>query len=839
MARRSWRARLPIAVMAALAVMSTSAAAGAPGTGAPDHAQGPDTATIRYTEYGIPHITASDWEGLGTGYGYASAKDNVCTLADTYLMVNAQRSRYLGPDGKTSPGERQNTTTNLNSDLYFQRIKDDRVVERLLGKPAPDGPEPEVKEAIRGYVQGYNRYLSETGVDNISDPACRGADWVRPITELDVYRHAHAEIIMGSADPLLDGQVNAAPPGASAAAPATSLAERSAKAAKAAKAVKPEETARKIRDAMAQSRQHSMGSNALAVGSQGVSGGTSMLLANPHFPWQGKNRMWQSQLTIPGKINVSGASLLGFPAVNIGHNNDVAWSHTVATVAPFGLFDVQVDPLNPTKYLVDGAWEQMTSQRVAVDVRKPDGSLTKVTRTLWSTRYGPITTSIQTIPLPWVVSAHAVRDVNMHNLRALNTWFRLDQAKDVHDVVSILEATQGVPFFNTVASDRKGNALYADIQATPNITDAHAESCLTLTGRLLFHQQVPQSNAPPISILDGKRSACDWPDDPNAAAPGLLDPKAQPRLIRSDYVGNANDSPWLANPEQPLTFPRVMGDSAAPRSLRTQELILTARHRINGTDGLPGKGFTPQTMGQLLFADNSRAADLALNATVKACQDVPFGLVLVDGNLVDVREACPVLAAWKDHAYTNDSRGSWLFANYWAFLLNGQGVEKLPWRVPFDPKDPVHTPNSLDSGNSRVRDALARAILALRKANIPLNAPLSDIQKVTRGAEQIPIHGSLHELGVLNVMTPGQVDGKFDITFGSSFIQQVRFTADGPPEAYSVMAYSQSADPSSPHYADQTRLFSAGQWVTGRFTEEQIAASPELKVEVLDLSVSR
>ncbi|WP_456115046.1 penicillin acylase family protein [Streptomyces apocyni] len=818
-----------MAAMAAVAVMSTLAATGSTVTGAAAAEAGPEKPTIRYTEYGIPHIIASDWEGLGTGYGYAAAKDNICTLADTYLMVNAQRSRYLGPDGKASPGEKQNTTTNLNSDLYFQRIKDDRVVERLLDKPAPDGPEPEVKEAIRGYVRGYNRYLAETGVNDISDPACRGAAWVRPLTELDVYRHAHAEIIMGSADALLDGQVTAAPPGSAATAtgqpappPAKTPAKSSAK------------TAAEIRDALAESRQQSMGSNALAVGSQGVSGGTSMLLANPHFPWQGKNRMWQSQLTIPGKVNVAGASLLGFPAVNIGHNENVAWSHTVATVAPFGLFDVQVDPLNPTKYLVDGDWEQMTSQRVSVDVRKPDGSLSKVARTLWSTRYGPITTSILGNPLPWVVSAHAVRDVNMHNLRAMNTWFGLDQAKDVHDVVNILEKTQGIPYFNTVASDREGNALYADIQATPNITDEHARACLTETGKLLFYQSLPLPNVPPVSILDGKRSACDWPDDPNAVAPGLLDPHEQPRLIRSDFVGNANDSAWLANPEQPLSFPRVMGDSSAPRSLRTQELILTARNRINGTDGLPGKGFTPETMGRLLFADKSRAADLALNATVKMCQNAPFGLILVDGTLVNVREACPILAAWKSHAYTSDSRGSWLFANYWFLLLNGRGVDKLPWRVPFDPKDPVHTPNSLDSGSSEVRDAFGRAVLALRKAGIALDAPLSDVQKVTRGGERIPIHGSLSELGVLNVITPGQVDGKPDVVYGSSFIQHVRFTADGPPQAFSVMAYSQSANPNSPHYADQTKLFSDGKWVTARFTEDQIAAAPELRTKVLN-----
>ncbi|SEF37608.1 acyl-homoserine-lactone acylase [Amycolatopsis pretoriensis] len=801
------RATLPVVVIAVVAMTTTMAAA------APVSADRP---TIRYTEYGIPHIIASDWEGLGTGYGYAAAKDNICTLADTYLMVDAQRSRYLGPDGKASPGQNQNTTTNLNSDLYFQRINDNRVVERLLEQPAPNGPEPEVRDAIRGYVQGYNRYLAETGTGGITDPACRGAAWVRPITELDVYRHAHAEIIMGAADPLLDGEVTAQPPGTAAA-----------------QAPPAEDTARQIAERVAAARQQSMGSNALAVGSQGVSGGTGMLLANPHFPWQGKNRMWQSQLTIPGKLDVSGASLLGFPAVNIGHTDDVAWSHTVATVSPFGLFDVQVDPLHPTKYLVDGVWQDMTSQQVAVDVRNPDGSIGKVTRTLWATRYGPITTSMQGVPLPWAVSAHAVRDANMDNLRALNTWFHLDQAKDVHDVVHTLETTQGVPFFNTVAADRAGNALYADIQAAPNITDAHAQSCLTATGQILFNQ-VKLANVPPISIFDGKRSECDWPDDPAAAASGLLDPHSQPRLIRSDFAGNANDSAWLANPEQPLTYPRVLGDSASPRSLRTQQLILTAQNRINGTDGLPGRGFTPDTMRQLLFGDRSRAADLALDTVVSMCRSVPFGLIVVDATVVDVSEACPILAAWKDHSYTLDSRGSWLFANFWAYLTSAP-VDTVPWRIPFDAKDPVHTPNSLDGGSSAVRDAFGRAVLALRGAGIPLNAPLSDIQKITRGGERIPIHGSMSKLGVLNVIEPGQnAEGKLDVLFGSSFIQEVKFTADGPPQTSSVLAYSQSADPTSPHYTDQTKVFSAGQWVPERFTEEQIAASPVLEVKVLN-----
>nr|WP_078859886.1 penicillin acylase family protein [Streptomyces sp. NRRL F-2747] len=174
------------------------------------------------------------------------------------------------------------------------------------------------------------------------------------------------------------------------------------------------------------------------------------------------------------------------------------------------------------------------------------------------------------------VCAPAETHVNMDNLRALNTWFHLDQTKDVNEVVDTLETTQGVPFFNTVASDREGNALYADIQATANITDERAQSCLTLTGRLLFNQELRLPNVPPVSVFD------------------------------------------------PLSFPRVRGDAGAPRSLRTQELILNAQNRINGTDGLPGRGFTPENTRQLLFADNSRVAGPALDATVAMCRSLPF-----------------------------------------------------------------------------------------------------------------------------------------------------------------------------------------------------------------------
>ena len=53
------------------------------------------------------------------------------------------------------------------------------------------------------------------------------------------------------------------------------------------------------------------------------------------------------------------------------------------------------------------------------------------------------------------------------------------------------------------------------------------------------------------------------------------------------------------------------------------------------------------------------------------------------------------------------------------------------------------------------------------------------------------------------------------------------------PRTRTILTYSESANPDSPHFSDQTVLFSRKQWVTERFTEAQINADPRLQVTVL------
>jgi len=271
---------------------------------------------IRYTEYGIPHIVAGNYPDLGFGTGWAQAADQVCTLADGFVTVRGERSRYFGADAATD-FSLSSAADNLSSDLYFRGVRQSRTVERLLAEPAPLGPSKDVEDLMRGFAAGYDAWLAQ---NRINDPACRGAAWVRPITTTDVAARLYAISVLGGQGGSVDEITGAQPPtGAAKGTGATLDAQALIKAVR------------------ARSEDSGMGSNAVAFSGVTTANGRGLLLGNSHYPWHGGRRFWQVQQTIPGELNVAGAALLGSPTVSIGYNSRVAWSHTVATGVPFDL----------------------------------------------------------------------------------------------------------------------------------------------------------------------------------------------------------------------------------------------------------------------------------------------------------------------------------------------------------------------------------------------------------------------------------------------------------------------------------------------------------------------
>src|SRR5690242_10859333 len=211
-ARTFGTAAIGVAIVIVVAIAASPANAATTVTAAGTDT-GPLQATIKRDQHGIPNIIGDNWADVGFGYGYALAQDNICELAESYVTVEGQRSRYTGdsPQGSFGPDgsylQRGNgfSANNLNSDFFYQRIKDDHIVENLLAQPPPDGPVDEIRQGVRGYVAGYNKYLKDTGVNNLPDPRCRGAAWVKPITEMDAYRRFYQLALLASQTVAIDG----------------------------------------------------------------------------------------------------------------------------------------------------------------------------------------------------------------------------------------------------------------------------------------------------------------------------------------------------------------------------------------------------------------------------------------------------------------------------------------------------------------------------------------------------------------------------------------------------------------------------------------------------------
>lgn len=763
---------------------------------------------IRTTEYGIPHIRANDYRSLGHGQGYAQARDNLCTIELGMLAFRGEVSRYFGPDAPPNSMTMTSPSSEL-SDFYYKGIVTSGAVESLVEKPAPLGPREEVRELVRGYVAGFNQRLAER--PNVD---CAHGEWVVPMTEMDVYRRVFVvTTLMDQTGIYAPGIVTAEPPIASKEAPLES--SRRERLARWSDVIAPSSLP---------------GSNGVALGGDITRSGGGINLANPHLDWAIDMRWAVNQLTIPGELDVSGASLIGVPLVVMGHTASVGFSITMAEPTRHHVvYELTLTGDSPTTYLVDGERREMAPRDVTIQVKLADGSIESRTRTEWWTEYGPVLGAGSIVPLPpWSAStsdgpghAYAVSDVNTRNMRMLNTLFAFNHAKSSREILEAIRETQGVPWWSVLAADASGEALLSQIQVTPNVPDDMLEGCSTELGKAFF-------GALRIPVLDGARGDCAFRTDADALQDGTFGPgdEDEPRLpyvLTRDYAENSNDSYWLPSAGARIEgMPKIVGQEKTERSLRTRGLIAEIEEK---------KDFgmvTRETLADAMLSNRSYAADLVLDESVAICRALPGGMATsASGKRASVSAACDALAAF-DHHMDSDSAGALLFSKYWVRAFKtAEAAEISLWKTPFDPADPVNTPNTLDPANPLLAQALADATRELEAAGIALDATLADHQYVYRNGERLPIGGGTDALAVMNLITsePGK-----DPSNGSGYMHVVEFDGDACPDAVTLLTYSQSSEASSPHYADQTRLFSEKRWVTERFCEDAIQASPELDV---------
>lgn len=772
---------------------------------------------IRRTALGIPHLKANDWGSLGYGYGYVQAQDNLCTMADAFVTYRGERSRFFGADAKPAGEATFGQPSNLDADFFFRFVDDDAAVTRYRNAQT----EP-MRALIDGFADGYNRYVDELAHGEFASAhaACRSAPWVGKITSADIYRRLYAANLAGGAARFAAAIATAQPPGA------VTKPASGASVVSATQRLSSGVAMASVAPLAHFGGNEGVGSNALAFGADATHNSSALLLGNPHWFWSGPDRFYQAQLTIPGKLDVSGVSLLGVPAIMIGFNHDVAWTHTVSTAARFGLFQLTLAAGSPTSYQYDGHVEAMTPTHVTVQVRAADGSLSAVTRTLYRSRFGPLLNLGSKSPaLAWNdKQAFALRDVNADNFRVFENFLEWNQARSLDDFIRIQKRDAAVPWVNTLAIGRGDPRVwYADIGAVPDVPDSLAQNCTTALGKA-FAQFIPG-----VPVLDGARSDCDWRTESASVQPQTLPVAQMPALLRRDYVGNFNGSFWLANPAEPLAgYAHLIGTTDTAQSLRTR-----LGHTIAAELQADPAGVSSSALQRAALDSRSMSAVLFKQAVLDR-------LCVGDSDSGDdLRKACTVLAAWNDTAEA-DARGATLWDEFWQRLKDIPAAQL--YAVPFDPQRPLTTPAGIAVDRARLATLMRAALAALHNAGIPIDAPRSEALYVQRNDERIPLYGGCSVGGyftaacALHPFDKG-ADSMNVNPNGNSYLQVVRFE-HGDVEADTMLASSESDDPASPHYADATREYASKHWRRVPFTEDAIAGDPARVTQVLEAPAS-
>ncbi|NOK39280.1 acylase [Corallococcus exercitus] len=791
------------------------------------------TAKIKRTSFGIPHITADNYGSLGFGQGYAFAQDHVCTLADQVLKVRSERARFLGQGAGNK---------NVGSDLAYLAMD-------VMGRAQAAFPtlSQEVQDMLTGYAAGYNKYLEDTAPE-ARPTECANAPWVRPITPVDLLAYNTDLTLIAGINALALTIPVATPPTVS----AQSVDPKQA-------ALRPQmpslEELQKLKTA-------DFGSNGWAIGAERTDNGKGMVMANPHFPWEGELRLWESHLTVPGQMNVYGVGLMGVPAVLIGFNENLGWTHTFSAGQRATIYQLQLVEGKPTVYKYGNEERAMTSKTFTILVKLPEGSLTNYTQTIYFSHYGPMmaipdSSLPQGVPpgaLGWnTKTALTIRDANIDNTKFLDQFHGMNKAKSLAEFKDVYATQQGLPWVNTMYADKEGNAWYTDATPTPNLTPDAYKKWLTdattpgLTVSYLIYQALG------FVALNGSDPANEWQVSPNPArTPGLVAFKDVPQLDRKDFVFNANDSYWLANPAAPITGKSPLhGLEGVPQSPRTRmnAKVLT-EVSATGASGADGK-FTFEELKTAVFSNRSSLEELVRAGLVERCTGkttVNYKDSSGKDNAVDISQACAVLRDWNGR-YDVEQKGPFVFREFLgaypgANLLNAGAL----FSVPFDPANPIATPNTLTAapatGDDPVLTKLAQAVFTINRSGNTVDKTLGQVQFTTRTGAPIPLQGGMSREGITNVVSFGAAKTTlfdfsqphsatynsttllakegYPINNGSSFVMALQFT-DAGPNANAVLTYSQSGDPKSPHYADQTQLFSQKKWRPILFTDAQIA----------------
>jgi acyl-homoserine-lactone acylase len=686
---------------------------------------------IRWDRYGVPHIYGRTIEDVCYGLGYAQMTNHAEQLLINVAAARGRYAEYFGPGNKDEF---------VASDIFIRTMGSEQRARQWLVQ----GGETQ-RQYLRAFVAGANAYAADH--KETIPPAIRA---VLPLTETDPLAVWQWTMQFGfqSLAPLMQKrQWEAAPP--------------------------------------AKTEERRAASNAWAIAPSKSAAGTTMLMGNPHLDFgvngvlspereQAPDRgawQWMQAHVVVGDpqrptVNLTGAGFLGLPAISIGFNDRIAWSHTDNRAQTASLYELS---LEGESYRWGQKLQPLSSRTDAIRVCRKSDDCDSRSFTISQSIHGPVIARKGD-------KALALRVTGLDAPSPVAQYWDMGRARNFKEFESAYSRLQ-MPFFYVIYADADGHIMIAD------------------GGRKPVRQGGTYDDYD--RILPG--------DDPKQLWKGIVPWRSLPKVIDppSGFVLNANDSPWTS------TFPAVLRAQDFPAWLSFDRMW--ARSQANALQLLSQPKFSYEELVHAKFSTHMLMADRLL----------PELLAQVDDQADEqVTAAAKLLREW-DRTSDRNSRGSVLFVKWWqeytkrmAASPRAASVREPRYREQYDPSRPLETPTGLADASqalAALKDAAQatvatfgvldvawgeanRVVLVSRDANFTHPKPIADV----------PANGSEDAVGIIAKMNYNAPDekGRRIAVGGEGYIQIVEFTPQGP-RAGTLLVYGNASRPGSPHIADQ------------------------------------
>ncbi|MBM3954972.1 MAG: penicillin acylase family protein [Planctomycetes bacterium] len=707
------------------------------------------TVTIRRDAYGVPHVSAPTDAGCVFGFLYAQAEDYFWQIEDSYLRAIGRAAEVYGE------GE-------LPADLVNRALGIGRLSHDEYAAASPAG-----KALFDAAAEGLNWFL-DTHPEVRPRLITRFEGWHVPafrrfmLYQSFIYRKsglAPREILAAVKEVRADGD------GPVGLLPATL--DHVARLAEA--------------DAEADLLAAHVGSNMWAVAPRKSASGKALMFINPHQPFFGPGQWYEGHLTSAEGWNLLGACFFGSPFPTLGHNEHLAWSHTVNEPDIADVWEIAVDPQDPARYRHGDGSRALESWTDTIGVLT-DGAVVPRTFRFTKTHHGPIVAVRAGKPL-------ALRLAKFEEGGTLEQWQAMGKARNVAEFKEAL-AHCDVPMFNCLVADSAGEIFF------------------------VYNGAIPKRDP-----------AFDWTRPVDGADP------------RTDWQGyhTLDELPQLANP----TCGFLQNCNQGPLTTVPHGRELAA----GATDENPAAARFPKYMIGERDRDNGRAriSRRILGATEPFDFDA-WARAGFDTRVIEAEARVPELVAEYDAVKKTDAARAEKLGpavealRTWDCVSTVESVPMTLFVLTFDRV--MQMVQKMDLLNSPRLRALEATVADLEKDFGTWQVKWGEINRLQRihGSEidmegrgafsddepSLPVAGSPGPVGIVfNFYTRPQAGQKrrYGVA-GHSYVGVVEL-GDGI-RARTVLQFGQSGDPQSPHWFDQAPLYAAGEYKPSLFTADEI-----------------